>query len=197
MSGAEAAEHERRDQVESALGGADTPAAIAQVSACEGSKSPPRRMRPKPTVVRTYKLRWWQLLLWAVFVLSDLVGSFFDWLVEKVTFNFRRRRTLRGGWRSDAGSLLAAVDAPVRTLLVVGREGLHVVYVGELGTEVGRTLPRAKVTGVEQPSPEKGRQMRAKLGFHFADGSWCRLFFPDASWQRIAEQFPQTSGKRS
>lgn len=195
---AEQAAQEARGQVEAALAGVDQPVVFGQSSTSQRSKTPPRRRRPDPSVVRKPRKGLLDGVLNFVFLpivyVTDPIGNFFDWVLDSVSFR-RKRRALHGGWRSTAGALLAAHHTSARRFLVAGRTGLHLVYVGELGSETGWSLPREQVRGVQHLEWDGGMPHKATLRFHFADGSWGDVTVLGQSWQNLQGQFPAAAGK--
>lgn len=129
------------------------------------------------------------LFLAPLYYVTDPIGNFFDWLLDKVSFR-RAKRALHGGWGSTAGSLLAAHHTSARRFLVSGRTGLHLVYVGESGAETGWTLPKSQVHGVEHLEWAGGLPHKATLRFHFADGSWGDVVVVGEAWRQMLSQFP-------
>ncbi|GGO56479.1 hypothetical protein GCM10012287_50160 [Streptomyces daqingensis] len=195
---AEQAAQEARGQVETALAGVDQPVVFGPSQGTGRAKTPPRRRWPDPSVVRKPEKglldRLFLFVVVPVHHLTDPIGNFFDWLLDTVTFR-RKRRALHGGWGSTAGSLLAAHHTSARRFLVVGRTGLHLVYLGELGSETGWSLPREQVRGVEHLEWAGGMPRKATLRFHFTDGSWGDVAVVGQTWQQMQSQFPAAAGK--
>lgn len=192
-SNAELVTPEVPHQIEVALTGVDR-SEVFGPSFGTGRAKTPRRRWPKPTVVRKRKKgleEWLFLLLFVpIYHVTDPIGNFADWLLDKISFR-RKKRALHGGWRSTAGSLLAAHKTAVRRFLVSGHTGLHLVYIGELGSEVGWSLPREQVRGIEHLEWAGGMPQEATLRFHFADGSWGDLVIVGEAWQQMLSQFPR------
>lgn len=195
---AEQVAQETHGQVEAALAGVDQPVVFGPSQSTGRTKTPPRRRWPKPAVVRKPKKGLLDWLFWLVvapvYFVTDPIGNFFDWVLDKVSFR-RKRRALRGGWGSVAGSLLAAHHTSARRFLVSGRNGLHLVYIGELGSETGWSLPREQVRGIEHLEWAGGMPHQATLRFHFTDGSSGDLVVIGQTWQQILSQFPPAPGK--
>ncbi|THA25282.1 hypothetical protein E4198_11580 [Streptomyces sp. RKND-216] len=184
-------------QIEKALAGVDRPVVFGLSSVSQRVRTPPRRRWPNPSVIRkrkkTFGDRVFSFVVTPVYYLSDPIGTIYDWLVSRLSF--WRKRALRGGWGSIAGSLLAAHKAATRRLLVSGQVGLHLVYVGELGSETGWSVTREKVRGVEHLEGEGGMPHKATLRFHFTDGSWGDLVVIGPAWQQLLSQFPATTDR--
>jgi hypothetical protein len=191
---AEQVAQEVRGQVEAALSGMDQPVVFGPSQGTGRAKTPPRRRWPDPVVVRKPKkgfLHWFfWLVLAPVYYVTDPIGNFFDWLLDKISFR-RKKRALHGGWGSIAGSLLAAHHTSAQRFLVSGRTGLHLVYVGELGSETGWSLPREQVHGIEHLEWAGGMPHKATLRFHVADGSWGDLVVIGQTWQQMLSEFPR------
>ncbi|GAA2244412.1 hypothetical protein GCM10010145_09060 [Streptomyces ruber] len=192
---AEQAAREVRGHIEAALAGVDVPVVFGISWGTEGAKTPPRRRWPHPAVlvhVKRKKPLWARLfdliVIPAVWV-TDPIGEVYEWLADHSPFR-RRKRALHGGWKSIAGSMLAAHHTPVKCYLVSGRTGLHLVWIGELGSETGWSLPTEQVTGVEHLEWAGGMPHKARLRFHFADGSWGDRVIVGEAWQQMLSQFP-------
>ncbi|MDT0380225.1 hypothetical protein RM572_15820 [Streptomyces sp. DSM 42041] len=184
-------------QIEKALAGVDRPVVFGLSSGSQRARTPPRRRWPNPSVIRkrkkTFGDRVFSFVVTPVYYLSDPIGTLYDWLVSKLFF--WRKRALRGGWGSTAGSLHAAHHTSARRFLVVGRTGLHLVYVGELGSETGWSVTREKVRGIEHLEGEGGTPHKATLRFHFTDRSWGDLVVIGPAWQQMLSQFPATTDR--
>lgn len=191
---AEQVAQEVRRQVEAALAGADRPEVWGPSKSPDRAKAVPRRMWPSPGVVRKRQKSFLDRCFLLVDNVTDPIGNLADWFIEKISFR-RRKRALRGGWRSLAGSLLAAHHTAVRRFLVVGGTGLHLVYIGELGSETGWSVPREKVRGVEHLEWDGGMPHKATLRFHFTDGSWGDVVVVGQTWRQMLSQFPPVPGK--
>lgn len=195
---AEQVAQEVRGQIEAALADMDRPVVFGPIQGTGRAKAPPRRRWPKPGVVRTRKKGFLDWLFWLVFIpvyhVTDPIGNLADWLLDKISFR-PKKRALHGGWRSTAGSLLAAHHTAVRRFLVAGGSGLHLVYIGELGSEVGWSLPREQIRGIEHLEWDGGMPHKATLRFHFADGSWGDLVIVGQVWQQMVSQFPSAPSK--
>lgn len=187
------------EQVAAALSGVDTPVLTVPASSGSDARRVPRKLRPKPGVAggkARQKPSFWGTLALVFIWLTDLPQELYDLIADSVTIR-RKRRPLRGGWRSRAGGMLAAADAEVWTYLAVGASGVHIVYVGELGSEIGWSAPRAEVRGAESLAWAKNSPYVANVRFHFADGSWAGFRVSGAARGRLLEHFPQSSGKRA
>ncbi|OAH09584.1 hypothetical protein [Streptomyces jeddahensis] len=195
---AEQVAQELRGQVEAALAGVDQPVVFGPSQGTGRAKTPPRRRWPNPGVVQKPKKGLLDRLFWFVFApvyyVTDPIGNFFDWLLDTISFR-RKRRALHGGWGSIAGSLVAAHHTSARRFLVSGRTGLHLVYVGELGSETGWSLPKEQVRGIEHLEWAGGMPHKATLRFHFADGSWADLVLIGQTWQQVLSQFAPAPSK--
>lgn len=181
-----------REQVAAALGHTDTPVIVAPVSPGFDARRVPKRLRPKPAVAGAKRKQqgapWWAWLLMGFLWLTDVPGHLYDLIADSITLR-RKRRPLRGGWRRQAGRLLAACEASVGKYLVVGRSGVYLVYVGELGSEVGWSLPRDQVRGAERLKWADDSPYVANFRLHFADGSWASTLVQVAARQQILGQF--------
>lgn len=178
-------------QVTSALGHTDTPVAVVALWPCVDARRVPKRLRPKPTVARktrTQRPPWWGWLILVLLWLIELPQVLYDLVADSITLR-RKRRPLRGGWRSQAGGLLAACDAVVRGYLVVGHSGVHVVYVGDLGSEVGWSLPRQHVRSAERLKWADESPHIANFRLHFADESWASVRVSKGEQRQVLEQF--------
>lgn len=195
---AEQVAQEVAGQVEAALAGVDVPVVFGPSQGTGRAKTPPRRKWPNPGVVQKSKRglldRLFRFVIAPVYYVTDPIGNFFDWLLDKISFR-RKKRALHGGWGSVAGSLLAAHHTSARRFLVSGRTGLHVVYIGEPGAEAGWSLPREQVRGVRHVEWAGGTPHKATLRFHFTDGSWADLVVIGQSWQQLLSQFPSAPEK--
>lgn len=187
---------EERRRIEDVLAGVDEPVVCAVTQTTGYLRIPPLRKWPNPTVIpEPPKPHLVVRILLAVatpyFWVSDPIGEFIFWLETTVTLR-RRKRAMRGRWRSVAGSLALAyhVPASVRSFLVAGRSGLHVVYLGELGAEVGWSVPREKIRGVDKVKRKGDTAERAVLRFRFVDRSWVDRAFRDASWKELLAELP-------
>ncbi|SCK57270.1 hypothetical protein [Streptomyces sp. WMMB 322] len=197
MSGADAGEamnsgagqmsQEVHTQVVAALGHTDTPVAVGLVTPGTDARRVPKRLRPKPRVAgkeRKQRPPWWGWLVLVFIWLTDVPQTLYDLIADSITLR-RKRRPLRGGWRSQAGGLLAACDAPARTYLVVGRSGLHLVYVGDLGSEAGWSLPLEHVRDAEPLKWADDSPYVANSRLHFTDGSWSSVRLKGGAQQQI------------
>jgi hypothetical protein len=187
-----------QEQVAAALRGVDTPVFTVPASSGMDGRRVPRKLRPKPRVAGEkagQKPSFWGMLVLVLIWLTDLPQELYDWIADSITIR-RKRRPLRGGWRSRAGGMLAAVDAEVWTYLAVGASGVHIVYVGELGSEIGWSSPRAEVRGAESLAWAKSSPYVANVRFHFTDGSWASFQVRGAARGQLLEHFPESAGKR-
>lgn len=176
-------------QVPAALDHADIPVALGLVVPGTDARRVPKRMRPAPSVAgeeRKQRPPWWGMLILVFIWLTDVPQTLYDLVADSITLR-RKRRPLRGGWRSQAGGLLAACGAATGTYLVVGRSAVYLVYVGDLGSEVGWSLPRAQVRGAERLKWADNEPYIANFRLHFADGSWGSV--------RVREALPQILGE--
>lgn len=183
-------------RVAAALEHADTPVAVGLVSSSTDARRVPKRMRPKPTVdggARKQRAPWWGVLALVFVWLSDVPQTVYDRIADSITLR-RKRRPLRGSWRSQAGGLSAACDAATRTYLVVGRSGVHLVYVGDLGSEIGWSLPREQVRGAERLKWADDSPYIANFRLHFADGSWGSIRVNGEAKQQLLSQLASTPG---
>jgi hypothetical protein len=180
-------------QVGAVLGGhADTPVAVLPVLPGTDARRVPKRMRPRPRVAGEkprQRPSWWAWLPLVLIWLTDLPQVLYDALADSVTLR-RRRRPLRGGWRSHAGGLLAACDAGIGKYLVVGVAGLPLIHVGDLGSEVAWSLPREQVRGAEPLKWADKSPYMANSRLHFADGSWASVRIPGGGRQQMLAAFP-------
>lgn len=64
------------------------------------------------------------------------------------------------------------------------------MYIGELGSEVGWSLPREQVRSIKHLEWAGGMPHRATLRFHFSDGSWGDLVIIGQTWRQLLSQFP-------
>lgn len=190
---AEQVAQEVTGQVKAALAGVDEPVVFGPSQGTGRAKTPPRRKWPNPGVVQKPKKGLMDRLFWFVlaplYYVTDPIGNFFDWLLDKISFR-RKRRALHGGWGSTAGSLLAAHHTSARRFLVSGRTGLHLVYIGGPGAEAGWSLPGEQVRGIEHLEWAGGMPHKATLRFHFTDGSWGDLVLTGPAWQQMLSRFP-------
>lgn len=192
------APEDAEEQVAAALNGVDTPVCTVRVSPGSDARRVPRKLRPKPGVAGgkdRQKPSYWGTAVVALLWLTDLPQELYDLIADSVTLR-RRRRTLRGGWRSRAGGMLAANEAAVWTYLAVGTSGVHVVYVGELGSEIGWSAPKAEVRSAESLPWAASSPHVANVRLHFADGSWGSVLVRGADRPRLLEHLPQAAGKR-
>ena len=186
------------EQVAAALSGVDTVLCTVPVSTGMDARRVPRRLRQKPRVAggqARQKPSFWGMVAVVFIWLTDVPQELYDWITDKITLR-RKRRPLRGGWRSRAGGMLAVADAPVWTYLAVGTSGVHIVYVGELGSETGWSAPRAEVRRVESLPWANKSPYVANVRFHFTDGSWASVQVRGTQRPRLLEQFPESAGAR-
>ncbi len=194
-SGTEKVSHEAQDPVAAALGDADTPVAVVLVTPGTDARRVPKRLRPKPPVTgeeRKQRIPWWGRLALVVIWLTDVPQGLYDLLADSITFR-RQRRPLRGGWRSQAGGLMAACGTATWKYLVAGRSGVHLVYVGDLGSAVGWSLPREQVRGAERLKWAADSPYIANFRLHFADGSWASVRVRGGVQEQMLGQFASTS----
>lgn len=180
-----------RGQMAAALGHADTPVAVGPVASDMGARRVPKRLRPRPTVAgkeRKQRPPWWGMPALVFIWLADVPQTLYDLVADSVTLR-RKRRPLRGGWRSEAGGLLAACGTATGKYLVVGRSGVHLVHVGDLGSEVGWSLPRERVRGAERLKWADDSPYIANFRLHFSDGSWGSVRVRGAALQQMLGQF--------
>ncbi|MDT0380226.1 hypothetical protein RM572_15825 [Streptomyces sp. DSM 42041] len=184
-------------QVAAALCHVDAPAVVVQVSSGTDARRVPKRRRPEPTVAvkrRKQAPPWWGRLVLIIIWATDVPQVLYDAIADSLTLR-RRRRPLRGGWRSHAGGLLAACDADVRKYLAVGRSEVHLVYVGDLGSEVGWSLPRKHVRSAESLKWAEKWPHMAHSRLHFVDGSWAGLLASGQDRAQLLSQVPSVSGR--
>lgn len=184
--------HGTREEIESALKGEDVAQYFASAGDTWRTKMPPRRYRFTPSVVTFSGRGLERLARYVLFPfdrLTDPIGTVQDWVTDKIPFR-RKKRPLVGGWRSTAGSLVAAVQSPAQNYLVCGHSGLHVVFAGDLGSELGWSVPKEKVRGVEHLTWDWNKATEATVRFHFEDGSWGDLLIVDKSWKQVLALYP-------